>query len=368
MCAGAARGAATLTRFTGPEMVGESLTNEETTMKGFLRTLLLGGIALAALPVTSHADQFKVGYSVATLANPFFQAMTKGVAAGVAKYPDLTLINTSANGDANTQANQVLDLINQNVSALILNPINADAIVPVVKQANKKGIPVFTLDRGAACGDCQVNFLETDNVALGREGMEYIAAKLKERYGSLRGNVVDLEGLRGTTAGDAREKGFIDAFNALAKDNPDLKLVAQQAADFDADKAFNIMTQVLAANPQVDAVFNGNDDNAVGAMRAIKQADRFKPIGDKGHIIIISIDGTEQALTAIRKGQMDGTLSQNPLTMAAQSVKYVEQYLHGDKKIPQHEYWPHLLLTKDNIDSPEAKAYGLWGDEVAKSQ
>lgn len=322
----------------------------------------------AALPTTAQAEQHKIGLSVATLANPFFQGMTKGVVAGTAKYPDLELLNTSANGDANTQATQVLDLINQGVSALILNPISADAIVPVVKQANKKGIPVFTLDRGAACGECQVNFLETDNVALGKEGADFIAARMKERYGSIKGNVVDLEGLRGTTAGDAREKGFSDEFDVLAKANPELKLVARQAADFDADKGFNIMTQLLAANSQIDAVFNGNDDNAVGAMRAIKQANRFKPIGDQGHTVVVGIDGTEQALTAIRNGQMDATLSQNPLTMAGQSVAYVEQYLHGDKSMPQHQYWPHLLLTKDNVDGAEAKAYGLWGDEVTKGQ
>ena len=66
---------------------------------------------------------------------------------------------------------------------------------------------------------------------------------------------------------------------------------------------------------------------------------------------------------------MDATLSQNPVTMAAQSVAYVEQYLHGDKtKIPAHQFWPHLLLTKNNIDSAEAKTYGLWGDEVTKGR
>jgi len=100
-------------------------------------------------------------------------------------------------------------------------------------------------------------------------------------------------------------------------------------------------------------------------MRAIRQANRFYPIGNPKHIVIISIDGTEQALSAIRKGQMDGTLSQNPLTMAKQSVAYVEDYLHGKKEqVPAHQYWPHMLLTPANIDSPEAKAYGLWGDEV----
>ncbi len=323
------------------------------------------GLALGVAPA-SAADQHVVGYSVATLANPFFQGMTKGVEEGMARHPDLKLINTSANGDAATQTNQVLDLINQHVSALILNPINANSIVPIVERANKAGIPVFTLDRGAACGKCQVNFLETNNEALGQEGARFIADKLKERYGEIKGNVIDLQGLLGTTAGDERERGFTEEFNKLSAENPGLKLIARQAADFDAAKAFNIMTQLLAAHSQVDAVFNGNDDNAVGAMRAIKQANRFKPIGDKDHIVIIGIDGTEQALTAIRKGDMDATISQNPLTMAAQSVDYVEQYLNGDKaSIPQHQFWPHLLLTKENIDSPEAKKYGLWGDAMA---
>ena len=315
---------------------------------------------LAAWLGSAQAETRTVGYSVATLANPFFQGMTRGVQDGIKAHPDLKLINTSANGDATTQANQTLDLINQGVSALILNPISADAIVPVVRQANRKGIPVFTLDRGAACGDCQVNFLETDNEALGREGADFIAGQLKQRYGEVRGNVVDLEGLLGTTAGDGREKGFAEQFAKLQQANPGLKLVARQAADFDPAKAFNILTQLLAANREVDAVFNGNDDNAVGAIRAIKQANRFRAAGDAGHIVIIGIDGTAQALAAIRDGQMDATLSQNPLTMAAQSVSYVDQYLRGDKNIPKHQFWPHILITKDNIGGPEGQAYGLW--------
>ena len=335
-----------------------------------LRATSLALLAVVALPIAAlaaaRADSFVVGYNVSTLANPFFGGMNKGVRDGIAKYPDLKLISTSANGDANTQANQVLDLINQHVSALIINAISADAIVPVVKQANRRGIPVFTLDRGAACGDCQVNFLETDNVAMGREGADFIAAQLKARYGTIKGNVVDLEGLLGTTAADGRERGFATEFDNLAKANPGLKLVARQAADFDSGKAFNITTQLLAANSSIDAIFNANDDNAIGASRAIKQADRFAPIGDPKHIIITGIDGTEQGLNAIRTGRIDATISQNPLTMAAKSVSYIEQYLHGDKNIPHHEFWPHLLLTKQDIDGAEAKSYGLWGDEVAR--
>ena len=323
--------------------------------------------ALGAVPRAMAGKPIKVGYSVATLANPFFQGMTKGVVDAVAKFPDMTLLNTNANGDANTQSTMVIDLINQGVDALILNPINANSIVPVVQQAEKKKIPVFTLDRGAACGDCQTNFLETDNVALGREGAQFIVDKLKKRYGSIKGNVVNLVGLLGTTAGDDRDKGFMEEFQKIAADNPDLKLVARQEAQFDQEKAFNLMSQIMAANPEIDAVFNGNDDNAVGALRAIRQASRNLPLDDPKHIVIIGIDGTAQALTAIRKGDMDATLSQNPLTMAAQAVTYVDTFFNGDKsKIPAHEFWPHILLTKDNLDSAEVKAYGLWAEEVAK--
>lgn len=320
---------------------------------------------LPSLSRSASQKHLKVGYNVATLANPFFQGMTKGVVDAAKQFPGMTLLNTNANGDANTQASMVVDLINQGVNALILNPINANAIVPVVQQAGKKKIPVFTLDRGAACGDCQANFLETDNVAMGREGARFIAEQLKKRYGTIQGNVVDLVGLIGTTAGDDRDKGFMDEFKTIAASNPGLKLVARQEGQFDQEKSFNLMSQIMAANPQIDAVFNGNDDNAVGALRAIRQASRNVPISDPKHIIIIGIDGTRQALTAIRKGDMDATLSQNPLTMASQSVKYVDMFFNGNKAaIPAHEFWPHILITKDNIDSAEVKAYGLWGEAV----
>ena len=325
-----------------------------------LTSLLPGGFAWAA------GKPIKVGYNVATLANPFFQGMTKGVVDAAKQFPQMTLLNTNANGDANTQSTMVVDLLNQGVDALILNPINANSIVPVVERAHKKNIPVFTLDRGAACGDCQTNFLETDNVAMGREGAQFIIDSLKKRYGGkIQGNVVDLVGLIGTTAGDDRDKGFMEVFNKAAAENPGLKLIARQEGKFDQETSFNLMSQIMAANSQIDAVFNGNDDNAVGAVRAIKQASRAAPLGDPKHIIVIGIDGTRQALASIRKGEMDATMSQNPLTMASQSVKYVDQFFNGDKsKIPAHEFWPHILITKETIDSPEVKAYGLWGEQV----
>jgi ribose transport system substrate-binding protein len=95
--------------------------------------------------------------------------------------------------------------------------------------------------------------------------------------------------LIGTTAGDDREAGFTKEIEALSKANPGLKVVARQEGGFDAEKSFNAMTSIMTANPQIDAVFNGNDDNAVGALRAIRQANRAVPIADPKHIVVVGI-------------------------------------------------------------------------------
>src|SRR5260370_34581399 len=132
----------------------------------------------------------------------------------------------------------------------------------------------------------------------------------------MQGKGVGLVGLIGTTAGDDRDKGFLEVFNKAAAENPGLKLIARQEGQFDQEKSFNLMSQIMAANPQIDAVFNGNDDNAVGALRAIRQASRNGPLDDPKHIITLGQDAHAHALTAKRKGTMDMTPCQNPLVMS----------------------------------------------------
>ncbi len=313
--------------------------------------------AATEAPKKEEAKPLRIGYSVATLENAFFVGMTEGVKAQ-AKARGAELLQANANGDAATQVNQVMDLITQGVDVLILNPINADGIVPVVKKANEAGIPVITLDRGSNGGEVAC-FLETDNVAMGREAAKYIAEELTKRYGSPKGKVVDLQGLRGTTAAESREKGFMDEISKY----PDIKVVVSQAADFNQEKALNIMQNALQAHPDIDAVFGANDDNAMGAVKAIEQAGlSTDPSSDK-YIYVIGIDGTAQAIDAIRAGKLAATISQNPLTMAKEAVK-IAYMVHAGLPVKPHILWPHQLITKDNIDSPEVKAYGLWSEEI----
>ena len=307
---------------------------------------------------TKKASDITIGYAGPTLTNAFFVGLEKGVKDG-SKKQGFTLKETNANGDASQQFNDAMNLLDQGVDVLVLTPIDSNGITPVVQAANQKNVPVFTLDRGASGGKITC-FVETNNKAAGQEAADMIAAAMKKRYGQPRGNVVDLIGLVGTTAAADRETGFK---KGLAK-YPGLKVVARQEGGFDQEKSLNVMANILQAQPKIDAVFGANDDNTVGAERAIDSAKRFVPAPSKQHIYIVGLDGTAQALQAIRQGKQDATISQNPIKMAERSMGYVKDLVVDGKKVPAHDYWPSQVITKDNLDSAEVKSYGLWSTEV----
>ena len=307
---------------------------------------------------TMKASDVVVGYAGPTLTNAFFVGLERGVKQGT-ESNGFKLKETNANGDASQQFNDAMNLLDQGVNVLVLTPIDSNGITPVVEAANQKNVPVFTLDRGASGGKITC-FVETNNKKAGDEAAGWIADQLKARSGSATGNVVDLVGLVGTTAATDREDGFQTGL----KSNPGLTVVAKQEGGFDQEKSLNAMANILQANPKIDALFGANDDNTVGAERAIDSAGRFQPPGSAGHILVIGLDGTAQALQAIRDGKQDATISQNPIKMAERSMGYIKDLVVDGKSVPAHDYWPSQLITKDNIDSQEVKDYGVWSSEV----
>jgi ribose transport system substrate-binding protein len=313
-----------------------------------------GAASPNAANTTTGNGKLKIGMSSSVLSIDFFVALKQGVEQGAAKY-GFELINTNANGDAAKQVADIEDMIQKGVNAIIVNPQDVDAIVPAIEKANQANIPVIALDRGVSAGKL-LSFLETDNVEMGRKAADYIAEQLKKKYGEYKGNVVELQGLLGTTAARDRGKGFNDE---MKEKYPNIKIVARQAADFNQEKALNVMTNILQANSQIDAVFGHNDDNTVGAANAIDQAGKFKPVGDKDHIIIIGIDGTRQAIQAIKDGRIDATISQVPIEMGEMSVDYVKQALIDKKTVPEHTYTRNFLVTKENVDKEK-----LWANEL----
>lgn len=267
----------------------------------------------------------KIGLSISTLNNPFFVSLKDGVVAEAAKQ-GMEVIVVDAQNDSAKQSNDVDDLIQKGVSALLINPTDSSAISTVVQSANSLGIPVITLDRSADKGDVEA-LVASDNVKGGQMAAEYIVEQLGKDA-----KVIELEGVPGASATRERGKGF---HNVADKE---LNVVAKQAADFDRTKGLNVMENLLQGNPGVKAVFAHNDEMALGAIEAIQSSGK--------DIMVIGFDGNEDALKSIQAGKLTATVAQQPELIGQLAVQAAGDVLQG-KSVEKNIAAPLKLIVKE---------------------
>lgn len=255
------------------------------------------------------AKKTVVGLSVSTLNNPFFVDLRDGAKAA-ADANGMELVVMDAQDDASKQLANIENLIQQKVSVIIVNPVDSKAIVPAIEAANKANIPVITVDRTAAGGQV-VSAIASDNVAGGKMAGQFIVDKLGGK-----GKLVELEGVPGSSAANDRGKGFNEAVKAAAG----LTVVAKQPADFDRAKGMKVMENILQANPEINAVFAHNDEMALGALEAIKAANRTG-------IIVVGFDATADAIKAVNDGTLAATVAQKPKDMGKIAIETAKKVM-----------------------------------------
>jgi ribose transport system substrate-binding protein len=301
-------------------------------------------------------DQIVVGYSGYNVSNPFFAGLLKGLDNG-AEAQGYKLITTNANGDPSQQVTDVQNLITQGADYIAINPADGSAIAPAVSAATAAGIPVIAL---ADSITADVTFtIAPDQVEAGKQAAEHMVEFLTDRYGAPEGKIVNIQGLAGTAAASLRDEGFMSVISTY----PDIEVVATQDGGWDTAPSNAVMTPILEANPEIDAVFGANDAEAIGISAAIDAAGRFVPVGEDGHIYVIGVDGPKPAIDAIRKGVQDATVSQNPVAMAEKMVELIAD-LEADKTVEADVVWPVQYIDLENIESPEVTEYGIWADQV----
>jgi ribose transport system substrate-binding protein len=271
-----------------------------------------------------------IGLALSTLNNPFFVTLRDGAQAK-AQELGLTLEVADGQDDLAKQISQVEDFITKKVAVIIVNPVDSDGIVPAVKKANDAKIPVITVDR-AANGGTVASHIASDNVA----GAKAACDELLKQVSS--GNVVELEGLAGTSAARDRGKGCKDAIDAQSS----VKLVASQTADFARDKGLNVMQNLLQANPDMKGVFAQNDEMALGAVQAIAAA------GKSSQITVVGFDAVDDALAAIKAGKMAATIAQQPKLMGETAMTTAKDIVDG-KTVETSQPVEVKLVTKDNV-------------------
>ncbi|MBC1604252.1 substrate-binding domain-containing protein [Listeria rocourtiae] len=263
--------------------------------------------------VEKKPAELKVGVSISTLNNPFFVSIREGVTT-LAKENKTKTIIVDAQNDATKQSNDIDDLIQQKVDAILINPVDSSAIQPAVEAANEANIPIIALDRSSDGGKV-LTLVTSDNVKGGKMAAEFIEEKIGKGA-----NVAQLEGTPGASA--TRERG--EGFESIAK--KELQLVESQSADFDRAKGLTVMENMLQSNPDIKAVFAQNDEMALGAVEALKSAG-------KANIQVIGFDGNEDGLKAVAAGEMAGTVAQKPVEMGRLALQAAYDYFAG-KDVP----------------------------------
>ena len=204
-----------------------------------------------------------------------------------------------------------------------------------VRAAKEAGIPVFCMDReinARGLATCQIlsdNF--SGCVQLGQQFVKTTNRK---------GKYAELLGLVGDNNTWNRSKGF----HTVVDNYPELEMVAQQSADFDRNKAMEVLESILQAHPDISAVFCGNDAMAMGAYQAVLAAGKTKQIA------VFGFDGADDVIKAIKEGKIEATGMQSPIIMAKTAAELADRYLKGDRDFPKKVPIAVDMVTIDNVD------------------
>jgi ribose transport system substrate-binding protein len=276
------------------------------------------GILAGCSSTETSKEAKKIGLIVSTLNNPFFVDLKEGAEAK-AKELGYELVVLDSQNDPAKEVSNMEDISTKGVSLVLLNTVDSDSAAATVQIANNASIPVVTLDRSANGGEVKTH-IASDNVAGGKMAGEYIVAQLGGK-----GNIVQLEGIAGSSAARDRGKGFEEGIKGS-----ELKVVAKQTADFDRTKGLSVMENILQGNKDIKAVFAQNDEMALGAQKALADAGM-------NDVIIVGFDATDDAIKAVEEGTMAATVAQQPKLIGSLGVETAINIIDGkevDEFIP----------------------------------
>ena len=233
--------------------------------------------------------------------------------------------------DGNFQIDQMAEALEKKPGAIVLLPADSASIVPTVQKANEMGIPIICVNRFPDGGEFFKSY--SDDLDAGRMQGEFMAANLPQGA-----QIVYLKGASGNAAAEGRWEGFKKY--CLDK-RSDVKLVAFADAQWSTAEAMKDMSLWLEMFPKIDGVVCGNDGMAMGAIVALKGAGRLQGC------LVSGVDATDDALKAIRAGEMAQTVKQDAKEQAAGAFKLVQQAMQGQK--PQDVQVPFTAITRENV-------------------
>jgi ABC-type sugar transport system substrate-binding protein len=274
----------------------------------------------------------KIAVVISTLNNPWFVVLKD---AGVERCEELGYEADYFDSDNDTakEAAHFENIIAAGYGAILFNATDSDGSVANVRRAKEAGIPVFCIDREINATDAAASQILSDSysgcVALAQHFVKTVDEP---------GQYVELLGLSGDNNTRSRSEGF----HSVVDRYPSLKMVKQQPADFDRAKALDVMESILQDEPDIDAVFCGNDAMALGAYQALAAAG-------KDDVKVFGFDGADDVVKLIAEGKIVATGMQFPKEMARTAAEFAHEWLKGKRDFEQKIPVAVELVTKENV-------------------
>lgn len=240
-------------------------------------------------------------------------------------------------GDTNTESNLIDTAITNKAVAIILDPANADGSVGAVRKAVNAGVPVFLVNAEIN----QEGLAKSQLVSNNAQGAALGAMQWVEDVGD-SGNYVELFGAPSDNNAQTRSNGY----ETVLSQYPDLVKVGQDVANWDRTQGYNKMQSLLQAHPDIIGVISGNDEMALGAIAALKEAGRLEDVKVGG------FDGSPDAVDAIKAGELEYTVLQPVAIFSKEAVKQADSFIRtGSTGVDaEKQLFDCLLITKDNVD------------------
>lgn len=299
------------------------------------KTLVIAAFASAMLSSAAFAGDL-ISIIVTDPANPYWK--TEGdVAKATAEKLGYTANVAAHKGDTNTESTLIDTAITNQSKAIILDPANADGSVGAVKKAVAAGIPVILVNAEIN----QEGLAKAQLVSNNAQGAALGAEQWVKMIGD-KGTYVELFGNPADNNAATRSNGY----ETVITQYPDLQKVGKEVANWDRTQGYQKMQSLLQANPDINGVISGNDEMALGAIAALKEA------GKLANVKVGGFDGSPDAVEAVKAGEMQYTVLQPVAVFSAEAVKQADNFIKNGSTgaTTEKQLFDCLLITKENVD------------------
>lgn len=303
-----------------------------------MKKFALAAIFAATIAASAHAET-TIGFSMQRFDDNFLAILRSGLEARAKELGNVKLLIEDAQGDVSKQQSQIDNFIASKVDGIIVIPVEADAGVTISKTVEKAGIPMVFANNQPS----NVDKLPAKQVFVGSDQIEagtLEATAVCKALGG-KGKAVILMGELGTLVARGRTEAVHNVFKT--DECKGIKIVEEQTAAWQRTNALDLVTNWLTAGTQFDAVIANNDEMALGAIQALKASG-----ASTKKVVVAGIDATQDALVAMKAGDMAVTVQQDPAVQGKDALDAILKVVKGEpteKKI----YSKLTLITKDNL-------------------